>query len=783
MTNTSAPLSKSSLSKDFAIIAILLALSIIATLCWLGWTLYKHQKTDRLYSYSTEGDRLDAALSESFDYVTHYAKFLGEKIIEHGDTDPDYIAELFYSRAQVDPEEQKLYSWTKFDWITPEKQMTVSTKHGVLKEKKDMSMRSYLEETPKHPWKLQFSDPAVGIPSGQWIIPTGVGVKDEQGRFYGTIGTGFSIDRLQAKLDVSPTMPGSAFILLNKTFDIILQSVGKKCDEDELQILRKNIAVISNLDGDAGFLPSPIRCGNIKYIYYRSIVTYPFYFLIGEDIGIVEDRLKDAIIPRAIEFFSIWIFGLLLLYYFKHRLIQPIITISKAAKKIAKGEYVAIPQGHYPEINLLATQLTEIQRVKRELHDAKEEAVLAHEQVKIANESLEEKVHERTLELEKALTAKSEFLNNMSHEIRSPIQGILVFSETLAKDWSHLSEEKRYEYAQNMNENSSRLLSLVTNLLDLSKMDSGKMSYSMKPQNDLAEIIRGVIKECSPLLNAKNLELVLLPPECSTIATCDELRLTQVVRNLIVNAIKFTASGKIIMSITRNYDADKKIHYLKVAIKDEGIGIPENELAEIFTPFAQSSRSKTKAGGTGLGLSIAKQIIEAHHGSIHAENNPGKGATVIFEIPVRQPGEPQVDEPAITPVDNTQIHVLAIDDEDNCLVAMQIYLERMGYKVTTANGGIAGLEAIKAHYATIDLVLLDLMMPDLYGLDLLAEVKATPHLKNIPVILQTGTSDTKELTRAYEIGAIAVLSKPYGRNELAAIVEKGLKDARLKATE
>jgi len=123
---------------------------------------------------------------------------------------------------------------------------------------------------------------------------------------------------------------------------------------------------------------------------------------------------------------------------------------------------------------------------------------------------------------------------------------------------------------------------------------------------------------------------------------------------------------------------------------------------------------------------------------------------------------------------NTKIRVLVIDDEENCLMATELYLENMGYTVSTVMGGIAGLKFIKSNYNNIDVILVDMMMPDLYGLDLVAELKSSPHLSNIPIILQTGVMDNKELTRAFDMGIVGILSKPYGKRELEAVFSKAL---------
>lgn len=403
----------------------------------------------------------------------------------------------------------------------------------------------------------------------------------------------------------------------------------------------------------------------------------------------------------------------------------------------------------------------------------KKELTKAHEEIQIANESLEQHVADRTVQLEKALAAKSEFLRNISHEIRSPMVGIVTTSDILANDWDKLTTEERQTYAKEGFRNSQRLLSLVSNLLDLSQMDVGKMTYAMQPNCNFIEVVQEIIDECSALLlsHQYKLELKLQIEDSPITGTFDTIRMMQVLRNLYTNAIKFTTAGVLTTTIAiKGSGKNAVIHF---SLTDEGVGIPEEELTHIFEPFFQSSRTKTKAGGTGLGLNIAKQIIEAHHGRIWAENTPNKGATFSFEIPVYHSLE-SITEPAPPAIVPMAARILAIDDEKNCLMGLKLYLNSYGYEVFEAEGGRAGFDYLAQNYQHIDIVFLDLMMPDMDGLEVLQKIQKLPHLSNIPIILQTGCSDQNELDKAWALGVSHIIKKPYNRGQLAEVVQLAL---------
>jgi signal transduction histidine kinase len=262
-------------------------------------------------------------------------------------------------------------------------------------------------------------------------------------------------------------------------------------------------------------------------------------------------------------------------------------------------------------------------------------------EIQHAKENLEENVKERTAELEEALKIKAEFLSNMSHEIRTPIHGIMNYADFLVKDWKQLPDEQKFNFINKLYINSDRLLSLINNLLDLSKLDANKLEFAIE-KSDLASITKSVIHECEPLyMGKKSLTLSFEPGEdVNTVAYFDIERMRQVIRNLASNAIKFTESGKIIISIKEvkfKKANGSRVKGLKFTITDDGIGVPEDELESIFDQFNQSAATRTGAGGTGLGLAIASEIVKAHHGKIWAENNKAQGgATFIFIIPVKQ---------------------------------------------------------------------------------------------------------------------------------------------------
>ena len=282
-------------------------------------------------------------------------------------------------------------------------------------------------------------------------------------------------------------------------------------------------------------------------------------------------------------------------------------------------------------------------KIERERNKALEDFRILHQQ-------LENKVEERTLQLrkakeesERANQSKTDFLNKITHEIRNPLHHMLSFSKFGMKKAGDISTEKIIDYFSTIYSSGNDLLELINDLLDISKLESGKIDYNLNHE-DVSQIIREIVVESSTAFEEHQIEPVFAQPSISGEIYCDRFKIKQVLRNLLSNAVKFTPPGgrieiKVIsdeLTAGRRSGDMKTVEALKVSINDEGVGIPEGELEMIFDKFTQSSKTAEGYGGTGLGLSICQEIIQAHGGKIWAENNATSGAVFNLVIPRSQ---------------------------------------------------------------------------------------------------------------------------------------------------
>ncbi len=249
-----------------------------------------------------------------------------------------------------------------------------------------------------------------------------------------------------------------------------------------------------------------------------------------------------------------------------------------------------------------------------------------------------QEIMQAKLNADRANQSKSEFLANMSHELRTPMHAILSFASMGEEKVFDAKPEKLQQYFSRISESGQRLLALLNDLLDLSKLEAGAVQCHFKP-NNVVKIVDTVLQEMSALIKDKKVTVIHDNEEVDARAVCDSEKIMQVVRNLLSNAIKFTPAGRRIFlqyspSTVPAAKSTRQIPALALRVIDQGIGIPEDELSSVFDKFVQSSKTKTGAGGTGLGLAICREIIDRHEGIISASNNEYGGATFEIKIPV-----------------------------------------------------------------------------------------------------------------------------------------------------
>lgn len=441
----------------------------------------------------------------------------------------------------------------------------------------------------------------------------------------------------------------SANMVGGRTSSRILFMQPEKAQEDLSTLSFKESILTSCLYENNGSLYTQYKiskkyeCGNppqeygYKFSSNLLVVHHPVKTPLGETVGSITiatdlreiyDRIRKSVLTTILVLLAVLFIAYLIVRKLQGWITDPILSLLNTTSTVgSKNNYTLRAEKHYnDEVGQLTDSFNDMMK-----------------KIQDANENLEQKVILRTRALEKekiraesANKAKSEFLRNMSHEFRTPLHAMNSFSLYGIKEAETAERKDLLKYFNRIQGGTVRLLSLVDGVLSLARLESGKEVFILQ-NNDLIKTAKSVIKEEQSLLLDKKIDVEVVEPDFSTQIVYDGNRMIQVFTNILSNAIKFTPEGKKISISFKQDDISSQEEGRKQAItfeiSDEGCGIPENELSNIFGKFVQSSRTNTGAGGTGLGLSIAEGIVVGHNGEIKAMNNKNGGATFAVSIP------------------------------------------------------------------------------------------------------------------------------------------------------
>ncbi|MFQ5707512.1 MAG: PAS domain S-box protein [bacterium] len=391
----------------------------------------------------------------------------------------------------------------------------------------------------------------------------------------------------------------------------------------------------------------------------------------------------------------------------------------------------------------------------------------------IENARLFQEVGDKANELEQANKLKSEFLANVSHELRTPLNAIITLSDILSRGMTGDLNQEQIKQLEIIQRSGKNLLNLINDILDLSKIEAGKIEpmYSVVP---IGAVIEETIEHIRPLCDEKGLTLdyklaLDVPKEIYS----DQDKITKAVINLLSNAVKFTRRGGITVKVGL-----KSLAELSIEVSDTGIGIPQNRIDEIFNEFHQIDSSDSRRyGGTGLGLAITKKVVQILGGSVSVKSQIGKGSTFTLLIPIKQKADmagakvidldeqfsqkllPKVEIEVVDDRDRLNQEkklVLVIDDEKEVIYIMRQYLHQHNYQILFPQNGEDVLQLARTYKPFA--ITLDILMPNKNGWDILGDLKKDGELQNIPVII---ASILAEKERALELGAAEYFVKPF----------------------
>lgn len=424
----------------------------------------------------------------------------------------------------------------------------------------------------------------------------------------------------------------------------------------------------------------------------------------------------------------------------------------KFTEVLFNGSVYKDEQGNVLGAVMVARDITEQKRIEREFIEAKIFAELA---TTIAEEE-KNKAQNATIIAEEAVKSKQQFLSNMSHEIRTPMNAIIGFTKVVLK--TDLTVKQK-EYLNAIKISGDALIVLINDILDLAKVDAGKMQFEQIPFK-LRSSIAAMLHLFESKIQEKNLKLIReFDPAIPEVLVGDPVRLHQIILNLISNAVKFTSKGKITVIVKLIEEDDVKV-ILEFAISDTGIGILESKIETVFENFQQATSGTSRLyGGTGLGLAIVKQLVEPQGGSIKVESIVKEGSTFSFTLPFLKTKAEAQTELEILELDNEikDLKVLVVEDMALNQLLMKTVLDDFGFERDIAENGKIAIEKLKNN--TYDIILMDLQMPEMNGFDATEYIRNTMKL-TIPIIALTADVTTVDLEKCKAVGMNDYLAKP-----------------------
>ncbi|MGY3089184.1 PAS domain S-box-containing protein [Hymenobacter sp. UYAg731] len=442
----------------------------------------------------------------------------------------------------------------------------------------------------------------------------------------------------------------------------------------------------------------------------------------------------------------------------------------KLTDVLFNGSVYKNDEGHVLGVVIVARDVTDQKRIATELTEAK----IAAERATVLAEEAQAKAESATEIAEDAVKAKQQFLSNMSHEIRTPMNAIIGFTKVVLK--TELTEKQR-EYLTAIKLSGDTLIVLINDILDLAKVDAGRMTFEQIPFK-LSASVSAMVHLFETKIQEKNLELVMEYDEkIPEVVVGDPVRLHQIILNLVSNAVKFTSEGSITVGVRMLVqDAEKVI--LEFAVTDTGIGIEQAKLGTVFDNFQQATSGTSRLyGGTGLGLAIVKNLVEPQGGTISVKSKVGKGSTFSFILSFNKTLEKADAESNMTVELESgfkDVKILVVEDIALNQLLMKTLLEDFGFEMEVAGNGRIAVDMLRT--TRYDIILMDLQMPEMNGFEATEYIRTQLKLTT-PIIALTADVTTVDVEKCKAVGMNDYISKPIDDKLLYSKIIKYLKSS------
>lgn len=757
-----------SLSRKFVLCSLVASSVMLFYLFYLFIKERSIQNNQAALSISAELSFTKKVFDDSAKYTDLVLNGIVDKVSQNPQ-DKVYIGNILKSfRMLHDSKMKDILSISMFSWVDANDKLVVSSEFGVLKNSADLSGRDYLQLTKYSPNKLYFGKPVIGGVSGQYIIPSGIGLFDGDGVYKGSVVVGFNIENIYQQFLKGKILDGSNFqIIYKKEFGVIKNSISiNKRYLEKIDLENPNIQTLKE---SSIFGQSPV-------LVYQKIANSPYGILISFDNPNQVNVVKESYL---LEFILIVVFFGILIYLLRRNFIDPIIILSQQADLVGCGkDDIEIPESNILEINQLSKSIISIQHFIKTEQDLKS-------QLDVANQKLHS------------------LLKSISHDLRNYISGISGLAEIIAekKELTKENIQQDQQYAQMIIKQSKLILGFAKDVLNTENLGIIKLDESQ--DCDIKELIEEMLILNQHFVRDQQVKIITkfqknLPP-----LKCDGRRFRQVIDNLITNAVKYSKKGgEVEVSCQLSVVSDrenKEKRQIQIIIKDNGIGMTQEDIKAVLAGKGKDvdkSDLDKPIDSHGIGMSIVVQVVEALGARMEIESEKKKGTTVKLWFNM---GDDNADNNFMSAIENDVVDdlqalpaqkkqaktkslknpktIIIADDEEINLMLLERVLSGTNHKIIKAKNGREVLEILDQQKC--DLIFMDIRMPELDGLKTAKAIRGGKNLKNkkyqlMPIIGISGNDDDESKKKALKAGMDFMVGKPLDKIKVLGLVKKFL---------
>lgn len=596
-----------SLTRQYVLYAAAIAMIVLVMISWVSYMTVKTYVEEHELLLEKEAQKLRFILDEKVLLIENIMQFIGTKIKDNSDGSEESIAQLI--KHHKNNFKDDVFVWNIFYYINPEGYVVADAYNGLLKNKVklDINKRSWLKNARNDHWFVHFSRPDVGLITGDYVLPMGIGIYDRPSKsFLGYLGGGISIEKLNSYL-VSFVGDDTAFLIYNDQKDLIISSE-PNIEQEDFNTLDESIILDANQKSILK-LANPIVINGYKFEYYSHLDRFPISILIGKNQKRYSKELRSEMMPKIMSYGFLGGGFIIVLLTLGYKVVQPIMELGRIADNISKGKKADVPDYQAWEFQALSNQLKNISEIHRSLRAKQARLTVMNNEIAHTNEFIKSN------------------MSFLSHELMNPTSSIYEFSKLLKVAIKEGNNKEISEFGEVLEKAADHQYRQLKIFLDLFKFQAAKRSIDEKVIS-LSEIINWNVSMVNHHIRKKNVRVNLQIDKGLKILG-DEILLGQLIQNIVSNAAKYNVD-KGVITISAFKDRYKCIN---IVCEDTGVGIDKRDLKNIFKIFSRAKSVSSRVVGYGIGLAFAKDCVEAHDGKIEVFSKLGEGTKFVIKFP------------------------------------------------------------------------------------------------------------------------------------------------------